>query len=74
MNTSKSKSARARVAANVLRLRTERDWSQEGLAEAAGFHRTYVSQLERQVSNITVDNLQRLATALRVDVMELLRD
>ena len=73
MNTSKSKGARARVAANVFRLRTERELSQEGLAEAAGFHRTYVSQLERKLTNITVDNLERLAAALHVDVVELLQ-
>ncbi len=74
MKKPKPKSARARVAANVLRLRSERELSQEALAEAADFHRTYVSQLERRVTNITVDNLERLAVALRVDIIELLRD
>lgn len=46
--------------------------SQERLAEAADFHRTYVSQLERCVTNITVDNLERLAVALGVDTVVLL--
>jgi transcriptional regulator with XRE-family HTH domain len=56
----------------VKRLRTERELSQEQLAELAGFHRTYVSQLERCVANISIDGLERLAASLSVDVSELL--
>ena len=50
----------------------ERGLSQEGMAELADFHRTYVSQLERCVTNISIDGLERLAMALGVDVTELL--
>ncbi|NTW87979.1 MAG: helix-turn-helix transcriptional regulator [Desulfobulbaceae bacterium] len=64
--------ARRRIATNVRRLRTERSLSQEQLAELADFHRTYISQLERQVTNITIDGLERLASALDVDITELL--
>jgi len=46
--------------------------SQERLAELAQFHRTYVSQLERCVANISIDGVERLAGALGVDVSELL--
>ena len=65
--------ARARAAANIRRLRTAQGWSQEQLAEAAQFHRTYVSQLERSVTNISIDGLERLALALEVDIVELLQ-
>ncbi|NZA27191.1 helix-turn-helix transcriptional regulator [Luteimonas sp. SJ-92] len=65
--------ARRRIAANVKRHRAERGLSQEKLAELASFHRTYVSQLERCVTNITIDGLERLAVALDVDVTDLLR-
>lgn len=64
--------ARWRIAENVRRLRRERGLSQEGMAELADFHRTYVSQLERCVTNISVDGLERLAIALGVDVLDLL--
>ena len=64
--------ARRRIAVNVRRLRMERGLSQEGMAELANFHRTYVSQLERCVTNISIDGLERLAMALGVDVTELL--
>ena len=65
---------RRRIAVNVRRLRMERGLSQEGMAELADFHRTYVSQLERCVTNISIDGLERLAMALGVDVTELLED
>lgn len=68
---SKTADARALLAANVQRLRLEQGHSQERLAELAGFHRTYVSQVERRVSNVTLDNIQRLATVLEVPVGEL---
>lgn len=55
---------RRRLAEQVRRLRLERKLSQERLSEVCGFHRTYISQVERAVTNITLDNLQRLAEAL----------
>ena len=70
---SRSVNARERISTNIKVLRAERGLSQEGLAELAGFHRTYVSQLERCVTNISVDGLERLAHALSVDVTDLLK-
>jgi transcriptional regulator with XRE-family HTH domain len=64
--------ARQRVARNIRRLRLERGLSQEKMAELADFHRTYVSQLERCVTNISVDGLERLAKVLGVDITALL--
>lgn len=57
---------------NLKRIRQERGLSQERLAEMADFHRTYVSQLERCVTNISIDGLERLANALGLDVLDLL--
>ncbi len=65
--------ARRRIADNIRKLRTERGLSQEGLAELADFHRTYVSQLERCVTNVSIDGLERLAMALGVDIRVLLK-
>lgn len=64
--------ARRRIAENVRRLRGERGLSQEKMAELADFHRTYISQLERCVTNISIDGLERLAIALGVDILDLL--
>ena len=38
--------------------------SQERLAEVAGLHRTYVSELERGLTSISVRKLEHLAAAL----------
>lgn len=68
-----SQSARQRVAENIRRLRKDEGLSQEQLADAAEFHRTYISQLERCVTNISIDGLERLAEVLGVDVLDLLQ-
>lgn len=64
--------ARQRISINLKRLRKGACISQERAAELAGFHRTYVSQLERCVANITIDGLERLSRALQVDIADLL--
>lgn len=66
-------SARERVAANIRRLRKARELSQEQLGELAEFHRTYVSQLERCVTNVSIDGLERVARVLGVDILDLLQ-
>lgn len=63
--------ARLLLAKNLRRLRLARGWSQEELADLANFHRTYVSQLERGITNVTIDNLQRLAEVLGIEIPEL---
>lgn len=55
---------RERLAVNMKRLRKERGWSQEALADAAGLDRTYISGIERVVKNPTVTVVERVAYAL----------
>jgi transcriptional regulator with XRE-family HTH domain len=45
--------------------------SQEGLADLAGMHRTYVSEIERGLRNPSFRNLFKLAAALEVPLSEL---
>lgn len=45
--------------------------SQEGLADLAGMHRTYVSEIERGLRNPSYRNLVKLAAALDVPLSEL---
>ncbi|CAN7713701.1 helix-turn-helix transcriptional regulator [Variovorax sp. LjRoot84] len=65
-------SARARLARHLRALRAERGLSQEALADIAALHRTYVGSVERKERNVSLDNIERLAIALGVDVAELL--
>lgn len=62
---------RRRLGEHVRRLRLEKEISQEALSSRCGFHRTYVSQVERATINITLDNMQKLAEGLGVDPSEL---
>ena len=65
--------ARQNFAHNLRKIRTSQGISQEKLADLAELHRTYVSSVERCERNITVDNMDRLAAALGVDIRELLQ-
>ena len=67
-----SVSAREILASNVIRLRRELSYSQEDLALESGLHRTFVAHVERRARNISLDNVERLAIALRVNTFELL--
>lgn len=52
--------------------RLEVGLSQEELADLAGLHRTYIGSVERAERNISIDNMERLAHALKLDVSDLL--
>ena len=60
------------VAANLRDRRKILQMSQEALALEAGFHRTFIGHVERGETNISIDNLERLALALKVPAHELL--
>jgi transcriptional regulator with XRE-family HTH domain len=47
--------------------------SQEELAERAGLHRTYIGMIERAEKNITLENIEKLAKALKTPLHELLK-
>ena len=62
---------RARLAANLRRLRGERGISQERLALEAGVDRTMLSKIERRISNPSIETLLKLANRLNVDPVSL---
>ena len=64
-------SARDRVASNMRARRTEVGLSQDALATRCGLHRTYISSVERSQRNVSLDNVERIAAALGVDVAAL---
>lgn len=76
MSISKSVPPNARkvFAKRLRQIRQVRGLSQEALADLAGLHRTYVGSVERSERNVSIDNMERLARALEVDIVELLRD
>ena len=56
---------------NVARIRTQRGFSQDKLAEKADLDRTYVSGIERGVRNLGIKTVLHIARALDVAVGDL---
>lgn len=73
MGKPRRSSARQLLASNLRQERTKLDWSQEQLAAEAGISQTYVSQMESAQRRVSIDILDRLALALRVELADLLR-
>ena len=69
-----SSKARKVFAKRLRQIRQIKGLSQEELADRAGLHRTYVGSVERSERNVSIDNMERLAQALEVDITELLRE
>lgn len=63
--------ARVALANNLRKFRAEQSLSQEALADLAGIHRNYLGGIERCERNVGVDNLEKLAKALRISVARL---
>jgi transcriptional regulator with XRE-family HTH domain len=66
--------ARQRLAKNLRTLRARDGLSQEALADLVGLHRTYVGSVERSERNVSLDNIEKLAVALKVDISNLLAE
>ena len=60
-------------AQNLRAARQAKGLSQEELAHLAEIDRTYISSLERCVYSVSIDVLERLATALGVEAADLLK-
>jgi len=62
-----------RFGRRVRELRLKRGLSQEALSFEADLDRSYIGQVERGERNISIENMAKLARALKVTLSELLR-
>ena len=62
------------VARKIKKLRTERGYTMEKLADLANCSKAYISQIEKGLVQPSVSILSRLASALEVSVSEIFRD
>ncbi|OGH91561.1 MAG: transcriptional regulator [Candidatus Magasanikbacteria bacterium RIFOXYD2_FULL_39_9] len=51
--------------------RTRLDISQERLAARAKVHRTYIGMIERAEKNITLENIEKVARALGLNIKDM---
>ncbi|AXG74753.1 helix-turn-helix domain-containing protein [Flavobacterium arcticum] len=56
---------------NIRRHRMLQGISQEELAYRSNLHRTYIGMIERAEKNITVINLEKISTALKIEITDL---
>ena len=64
---------RTNFSRNLRRIRVAKGLSQEHVALEASVNRTYLSDLEREVYSASLDLVDRVAAALEVDPLDLLR-
>jgi transcriptional regulator with XRE-family HTH domain len=64
-------STREKFGRTVRRLRIAREFSQESFADEIGVHRTFMGSVERGETNISLDNIARIAKGLRITLAEL---
>lgn len=58
----------------VRQFRKQKDISQEELAHRADLHRTYIGMIERAEKNITLLNIEKIASALEIGIKDLFDD
>ena len=52
---------------NIKRYRIEKELNQESLADIASLHSSYISAVERERRNIFINNIENIASALKVE-------
>jgi transcriptional regulator with XRE-family HTH domain len=62
---------RKKLGQAVRHLRTDAGYSQESFADACKVHRTYIGAVERGETNISLDNIERIAKTLKIPVSRL---
>ena len=58
----------------IRELRTERGYSQEAFADQCGVHRTFMGTIERGESNLSFQNIVKVATTLEISLSALFTD
>lgn len=74
MNQSKDKECLIKLGANLKKVRKSAGITQGEMAEKTKFHRTYISQIERGITNPTLLSMQTLAEGLDTSIEVLIED
>lgn len=55
----------------IRELRKDKWFSQENLSSKCWLHRTYISDIERGIKNVSVENIEKIAIAFWIEVKDL---
>ncbi len=58
----------------VRKFRTNQGISQEAFADICDLHRTYISDIELGKRNVSLENIDKIASALNISITELFRE
>lgn len=62
---------KAKFGSTVRRLRNKKGLSQEAFADLCGLHRTYIGAVERGERNVSLENIEKIAKALGMNISSL---
>lgn len=65
------KDIRRLFGAKIKTFRKKKGLSQEALGFKSSLHRTYISEVERGLRNVSIVNIARIAKALNLNIKEL---
>ncbi len=68
-----SQDIRKRIAINVKFYREKKCLTHEKLSLILGFDNSYISKLEKENINITIDKLAQIANFFEIDILDLLK-
>ncbi len=66
-----NQSLRQRIAKNVQKYRIQNGYKREALSLLLGWDNSYISKLEKQHVNITIDKLEQLTNVFEIDITDL---
>ncbi len=55
----------------IRKFRSEKHISQETFADMCGLHRTYISDIERGMRNVSIENIEKMAHALDLNISDI---
>ncbi len=58
----------------IRKLRSEKRISQETFADMCGLHRTYISDIERGTRNVSIENIEKMAHALDMNISDIFKE
>lgn len=67
-----NQSSRKHIAQNVKKYRIQKGLKREELSLLLGFDNSYISKLERETINVTIDKLDKIADFFEIECIKLL--
>lgn len=65
---------RIKFGKTLRRLRKDQGVSQEAFADKCDLHRTYISDIERGERNVSLENIEKIAKVLNIQISEMFRE